>query len=109
MRRKDRALSVVTPVAAVRRIINSRRCLLHLIDVLPDTGRPIGSGSAIESLLAGLQVLVAAMPGLQSRILKRPPVGETDLPGLRTREPVDCVQMGGGQLGMLTSRQQHDA
>jgi hypothetical protein len=63
--------SVVVPVATVWRIINSWRCLLHLIRVLPDTRRPIGSGPAIESLPASLQVLVAAMPGLQSRIMAK--------------------------------------
>src|SRR5262249_23974756 len=95
--------------AAVRWIVNSWRRLLHLIRVLPDTRRPIGSRPAIESLLAGLQVLVAAMPCLQSRILKRPPVGEADLPRLGAREPVDCVQRDGGQSRMLTARQEHAA
>jgi Cytochrome P450 len=45
-------VSVVAPVAAMRRIISFWRCCVHFIGVLPDARRPVASGSVKESLLA---------------------------------------------------------
>jgi hypothetical protein len=84
-------MSVVAPVAAMRRIIIPWRYRLHFVRVLPDTRRPVGTGAAVKGPLAGRQILVPPMPSFQRRILKRPPIGETDLPRLRARQPVDCV------------------
>src|SRR5262245_59042436 len=64
-------VSVVAPVAAVRRIIGAR-CRLHLVRVLADARRTVETGAAVQGLPTGGEVLVPAVPRLQRRILERP-------------------------------------
>jgi hypothetical protein len=58
--------------------------------------------------LAGRQILVPPMPPLQRRILKRPPVGEADLPRLRAGQPINRVQMHGRETCVLAAGQEYD-
>jgi hypothetical protein len=76
---------VVAPVATAGRIISAYRLQLHLIAVFSNARGTVAIGSAVKRRLAGCQILVAAMLSLQRRILKRPPVGESDFPRLRAR------------------------
>src|SRR6516225_5163001 len=62
-----------------------------------------------ERPLASRQMLVASMPCLKRRILKRSTVRKTDLPRLPAVEPVYCVEMDGCRACMLTARQEDDA
>ena len=55
------------------------------------------------------QILVASVPCLQRVILQRAAIGKTDLPRLRTGQPVDCVQMDRRRPIVLSARQEHDA
>src|SRR6476659_7080962 len=48
------------------------------------------------------------MPSLQRRILKRPPVGETDFPRLRAWQPVDSVRMNGCKACVLAAGQEYE-
>ena len=67
------------------------------------------SGPGDKGPLTGRQILVPPMPSLERRILKRPPKGETDLPGLRAWEPVDCVEVGRRQPCILSAREEHNS
>ena len=91
------------------RWINSAcRLQLHLIRVFPNARCTVATGTAVEGALAGRQILIPAMPSLQRRILKRPAVGETDFPRLRTGQPVDCIQMNCCEMRVLAARQKDD-
>jgi hypothetical protein len=48
------------------------------------------------------------MPGVQRVVLQRASVGEADRPRLDARQPVDRVEMRGGQPRVLAARQEHD-
>src|SRR5215467_12741552 len=96
------------PLVAMSGAAGARRSRLHLVGVPPNTGRPVAARPVVQCLLAGLEVLVSTLPRLQRRILERPSVGEADLPRLRTRKPVDHVQVGGCRAIFLTTRQEHD-
>ena len=100
---------VVAPVATVWWIIRTYRLQLHFISVFPKARCTVATGSTIEGTLAGRQILIPAMPSLQSRILKRPAVGEADFPRLRAWQLVDCVQMCSRKPCVLPARQEHDA
>src|SRR5690606_28375104 len=72
-------------------------------------GRGVGLGAVIEGLWSGGVVLGLAAPGGQGRLLERATVGEAQLPGELTVDPVHRVEMGGGRDVVLTAGQKHDA
>ena len=55
-------VSVVVPLAAMRRTAGTRPCSLHLVGVRPETGSSVTLGSVVQGLLARFQIRVLPTP-----------------------------------------------
>src|SRR5690606_36306636 len=79
----------------------------HFLGVGSVTSGAVQFGAVIEGFLRGSNVAGITLPGFEHGFLQCPPVREAELPGM-IAQGVHGVQMLGGLLGALSTREEDD-
>ena len=102
-------MSVIVPVRAMHGYLRSGLLAFQGAGVFADGGCAVTFRPVVERVAVRISGSVACRAGFYRGILKRPPIGETDLHGFGRSELVDRIQMRRRKDVALPARQKYNA